>query len=271
MRFQELTGGDITVSGENPSRTRRWRALDIGFTPGVDAFDLVASSAIGFVPRQTQHPQGQLFRGDIQLHENTYARDYEISCTYTKEEREAGAYQITVGGTGGTVNVKAGTRIAGFGPEADKVDNGGLIGVNGDEIEGVDIPVSGMLLSVSYRHPQGKLNRNYIKAIDKLVGYVNNDIFLGYDPGEVRFLKPSFTESNTEASAGYDFEISRNQVNEDVGGIVVTSRKGWDVLAISYKDDVLNGVPVKKVKYIETIRPAGRAFVDFVPAFGWGG
>jgi hypothetical protein len=173
--------------------------------------------------------------------------------------------------TGGTINVPAGTRIAGFGPSDDAVDNDGLIGVGGNgEIAGVDIPVAESKITVNFRHPQGKLNAAYVKAIGRLVGYPNSTTFLTYAPGEVLYLGGNFTETESEATAQYSFAISYNVYNLVLGGITVTEKAGWDVLSITYKDDVNNGHGVRGIKYIEVIRPAGRAWQSYAAAFGWG-
>jgi hypothetical protein len=270
MRFEQLSGGDI-ITGQEPSVTVRYRAVDIGFTV-IDAFNLVASFAMANVPLTYLHPQGLLFRGDMQLHENVYARSYDITVPYTKSKKESGTYQITVDQTGGTVNVKAGTRIAAFfNAAADEVNNGGLIGVNGDDVEGVDIPVESTKIVVNFRHPQGVLNRAYVYRTGALTGYVNSDPFLGREPGEFRYQGGNFTESDTEASAAYNFEFSENIVGATIGGIANINKKGWDVFSPTFFDDVENNNPAKKLKCLEVVRPAGREFKAFAAAFGWGG
>lgn len=271
QRLERTTGGDISMNP--PAATHKWRLIgDPPFLPNGDYFSYVASLALQQIPRTFVHPLGVLFRQDIQIHENWYGRYYEITVPYGREKKEQeGAYQITVDQTGGTVNVKAGTRIAGYGEEDDKVDNGGLIGVDGDEVRGVDIPVEEGKINVTFRHPEGALNRAYIIAVGRLVGFPNEDPFLGYEPGEVLYLGGSFTESNTEATAAYSFAISYNRTNFDVGGITVVEKKGWDVLSPTYKKVAEDDHVVQKLAYIEIIRPAGREWKPYASTFGWGG
>ncbi len=272
--FEEVNGGDMTVT--EPSVTRRFRAKGVTGLVGIDAFDYVTSYALANTAKTIVTPMGQLYRQDIQLHENRYARSYDISVPYGRKKRESGAYQITVDQTGGMVNVKAGTRIAGYVATAgDLVDNGGLIGVEGEDVKGTEIPVEQTRITVNFRHPQGVLNPAYIKAIGQIVGYPNSDPFLGYEPGEVLYKGGNFTESNSEATATYNFDISFNRANIVIGGITVVEKFGWDVLSFVYRDEEFdngtNIVPVKTLKCIEVIRPAGREWVAYQASFGWGG
>lgn len=268
FRFEQVTESDIGM--EPPTANIRYRSTGQPPTmPPGDYFNWISSYALANIPRTYAHPRGIIFLQDIQIHENVYARHYEITAPYGRRKREPGAYQITVDQTGGTVHVTAGTRIAVYGsfPE----DNGGLIGVDGDNVNGVDIPVEETKINVQFRHPQGILNRNYIRATGRLVGFPNNDSFLGYEPGEVLYLGGQFTETDTEATAQYSFAISYNQTNFQVGGITVTEKKGWDVLSPSYRPTVdSNNRAVRQLGCIEIIRPAGRDWKDYVSVFGWG-
>lgn len=270
FRFEQITGGDITT--DPPTATLRYRATGAPASlPSGDYFSWIASYALANTDPTYVHPRGLIFRQDLQIHENWYARHYDIVVPYGRQKKQAGAYQISVDQTGGTVHVTAGTRIAGYGPAADAVDNGGLIGVDGDNVNGTDIEVEDSKINVMFRHPQGVLTRAYVRAVGRLVGFPNSDSFLGYDPGEVKYLGGQFTETDTEATAQYSFAISYNRTNFSVGGITITEKKGWDVISPVYKDDVDGGNPVRRLAYIEIIRPAGREWTAYGPVFGWGG
>ena len=80
----------------------------------------------------------------------------------------------------------------------------------------------------------------------------------------------NLTETNTEATATYYFEISYNRTGLVIGGITVAQKYGWDVISPTFKTTTNNGRKVKQLSYIEIIRPAGRAWVDYKPIFGWG-
>jgi hypothetical protein len=241
---------------------------------GGDAFDWVSSQVMalivgGYATYLT--PLGTLFWNSIQLHESFYAQHYEISVTYSPVNRQTGTYQITVDQAVGNVHVTAGRRIAGFGPAANEVNSGGVFW-NGEEVTGTEVPVAEDRITVMYRHPQSFLNAAYIRSVGTLRGYPNSDVFLGYQPGEVRYMGGNFTETEAEASASYSFEISPNVTNLVVGGITITSKSGFDVISPVYEPTTdTNGAgvthAVKKLKYIEIIRP--REHKPYGPVFGW--
>ncbi len=279
--FKKQTGGEITFAP--PTVTHRYVSTGaLSPLPAGDYFSWLASFAMANVPASITHPGGAtLYRQDIQVHESYYANAYELTVPYAEQQKESGAYQISVNGTGGTTHVTAGTRVTGYGPDGsetdapdqpNKVDNGGLIGVDGDEIHGIDVPVPQTKITVNFRHPAGKLDAEYVKAITELAGRPNKDTFLTYEPGEVRFLAPTFTETMAEATAQYDFAISRNRKDFKVGGITVTEKPGWDILSPYYGHDVDNEHGVRKLLYLEQITaPGGLEWIDYVPVFGWGG
>ena len=295
--FQRMTQGDISF--EPATRVDRWAYVGTPPTlPGGDFFSYVASLALSNTPMFiVEQSIGKLWRQTIQLHENWYARDYEITVTYGRVQRDVGAYQIVFDQTGGTALALAGERISGWGrdgggigaeePKTDpRYNNRGLIGKDGDEVRGEEIPVNSPSLTVLFRHPQAFLNRVYIRRIGRLVGHPNQDDFLGYEPGEVRFRGGNFTETNTEATAQYNFEIAYNVKEADdfrLGkwetadgsddGILIKEKAGWDVISPVYEDvtDDDDKKPVKKLEYVEIIRP--RPFKDYAAesGFGWGG
>jgi len=274
FQFKLVKGSDLTLSRDGLNIQRKFRATDKPpVTPTGDYFDFVASAAMSWIKQYAptyQTPYGILFWNTIQVHENHYALNYEISVAYGPHNHQAGAYQISVDQSGGTVHVTAGRRISGHGDYANEVDNGGLIGVDGDEVHGTDIPVEQTKITVMFRHPGGILNRNYIRNTGELVGFPNNDPFLGYAAGEVLYLGGNFTETQTEASASYSLAISYNRTNFDVGGITISEKKGWDVISPTYEYDEHNDHGVRKLQYIEIIRPAGREWKDYKTVFGWG-
>ena len=275
LTFEPINGSDATFDKENVTIVRKYRArnqLPVSIPGGTDYFDTVASAAMTWVAANaatSQSPMGTLYWNSIQLHENYYALSYAISVTYGRTQKATGAYQITVNQSGGTVHVTSGRRIAGYGPAKNKVDHGGLIGVDGDKVAGTDIPVDQTKLSVMFRHPEGQLNRAYLRNIGRLVGYPNKAAFLDYEPGEVLYMGSNATETDTEASAAYSFKVSYNRKNFKVGGILIAEKAGWDIISPTYEDAEEDGHGVRKVKYLEIIRPAGREWQDY-GAFGWG-
>jgi len=274
--LRHKVGSDLTLDRESLTIVRKMEVIGkLPFTGGGDAFDYVSSAVMALVQANYatyQTPMGMLFWNSIQLHENFYAQIYEISVTYSPTDRQSGTYQITVDQAVGNVFVTAGTRIAGYGPPGQAaIDSGGVF-FNGEEVTGTDVPVAEDRIIISYRHPQAFLNRGYIRATGTLRGYPCSDSFLGYAAGEVRYMGGQFTESEAEATAQYNFDISPNVTNLVVGGITIATKSGFDVISPIYehKVDDAGGEAnaVKKIKYIEIIRP--RQHKAYQTVFGWG-
>jgi hypothetical protein len=278
LTLKHIVGSDITLDRENLTIVRKFRVKGtLPYTGGGDCFDVVSSQVMGLITMSYATygtPMGTLFWNSIQLHEESYAQHYEVSVTYSPYNKQTGTYLVRIEHAAGTAKATAGERIAGY-PTNDAVDNGGVIW-NGQEVVGVDVPYNQTRIVISYRHPQLFLNFAYIRAIGSLVGHPNNDTFLGYLPGEIAYAGGNATASECEASAEYSFEVSRNAVNLEVGGITIDEKKGFDVISPVYKwdtDDDASGntKAIRPIDYIEIIRPRGREWKDYVSVFGWGG
>lgn len=277
LTLELVTGSDLTLDRDSLTIVRKFRVKgELPFTGGGDAFDFVSSQVMGLVVMtypMYATPMGTLFWNSIQLHESFYAQQYEISVTYSPFNRQTGTYLVRVEHAAGTAKATAGERIAGY-PAATAHDNGGVI-FDGLEVVGVDVPFNQTRIVISYRHPQAFLNHAYLRAVGALVGHPNNDIFLGYDPGEIAYAGGNATESEAEASAEYSFEVSRNVTNLVVGGITIADKKGFDIISPHYESEVEDVGGVKKgvrtLDYIEIIRPIGREFQNYASVFGWGG
>lgn len=270
------TGSDLTLDRESMTIIRKFNVVGkLPYSFGGDAFDYVSSAVMAQIVSnypQYSTPMGMLYWNSIQLHENFYAQSYDVSVTYSPANKQNGTYQIQVDQAVGNVRVTAGTRIAGYGPAANEVDNGGVF-YNGTEVTGTDVPVAEDRITIMFRHPQSYLNGPYIRAIGKLRGYPNSDTFLGYAAGEVRYMGGNFTQTDAEATASYAFAISPNATNLSVAGITIASKSGFDVISPTYEseDEANPGGKthsLRKVSYIEIIRP--RQHKAYRPVFGWG-
>lgn len=277
LTLELVVGSDLTLDRDSLTIIRKFRVKGtLPYSGGGDAFDVVSSLVMGLIKStypMYSTPMGTLFWNAIQLHESHYAQLYEISVTYSPYNRQTGTYLVRVEHAAGTAKATAGERIAGY-PAADEVDNEGVIW-NGQEVVGVDVPFNQTRIVISYRHPQFFLNHAYLQDIGELVGHPNDDIFLGYDPGEIAYAGGNATESEAEASAEYSFEVSRNEINLVVGGITIADKKGFDIISPVYKwdtEDDSGGTTkaIRPIDYIEIIRPRGREWKHYVSVFGWG-
>lgn len=282
LTIEEVTGWDLTVDAKDaPSASRKLRVQGVLPFAGVgDAFDHVASQVMAAVAGGAYAtwytPAGKLYWQTIQLHETAYATVYDVSVAYTPYDRQVGTYQISLDYGVGNQHVYGGTRLAGYAAAAaDVVDNGGLIGVDGEEIKGIDIPVEESSLTVSFRHPRAFLNWDYIDRVCTLRGHPNSDTFLRWAAGEVMFLGGQFTQTEAEATALYRFALSKNRTNIVIGGITVASKAGWDVLSFTHfpTTSTAGGKThaVRQIKCIEVIRaPGGMDWKAYRSTFGWG-
>ncbi|MHC4335961.1 MAG: hypothetical protein ACYSUV_19760 [Planctomycetota bacterium] len=287
LTLELIVGSDLTLNRDNLTIVRKFRVKGtLPYTTGGDCFDTVASQVMyeiqtggtdpnGYAYGPTYDtPMGLLYWNSIQLHESYYAQAYDIGVTYSPHEKKTGTYLVRVEHAAGTAKATAGERIAGY-PTADAVDNKGVIW-NGQEVVGVDVPFNQSRIVISYRHPEAFLNHDYLRAVGRLVGHPNDDTFLGYAPGEIAYTGGNATESETEASAEYTFEVSRNVTNIEVGGITIADKKGFDIISPVYKwdtEDDAGGTTkaIRPIDYIEIIRPRGREWMNYVSVFGWGG
>lgn len=280
LTLEAIVGSDLELDRERLTIVRKFRVKGTLPYSGGDCFDVVASQVMGLVQMtypMYATPMGTLHWDSIRLHESFYAQLYEIGVTYTPynyNNKPSGTYLVRVEHAAGTAKATAGERIAGY-PSAEAVDNEGVIW-DGQEVVGVDVPFNQTRIVISYRHPQMFLNHAYLRAIGKLVGHPNNDIFLGYDPGEIAYMGGNATESECEASAEYAFEVSRNETDLEVGGITIDEKKGFDIISPVYKWDTEDDgggdtKAIRPIDYIEIIRPRGREWEDYASVFGWGG
>ena len=269
----ELVDQELDLNREQPRMIAQFRAMDELPVLG-DHFASTATAAL--LELSTAYPTfdtpyGTLYFNAMQMSENSYGQLYGVTATYTLNDKQVGAYQVTVDTTGGTVNVKEGTVQAVYGANAPALaDAPETINVLGDDIRGVDIPVPQTKITVSFRHAQGILDQDYIYETGKLVGHPNDAEFLGYQPGEVLYLGGNFTQTEAEATATYYFAISYFIATFDVAGITVTNKEGWDLLDAVYINQEAGDRSVWKLDYFKTIRPAGRDWKDYGATFGWG-
>lgn len=217
---------------------------------------------------------GGLYRQDIIIN-SVSTTQWEITVPYGPAPL-IGSYRLGFDTTGGTVHVTAsrqtvgayGTRLNGQPAAID--DHKGMIGVTQDGIEGADIVVPTLKLTLQFQHDLGIITLPQIKQLARNVGKFNTDYFLTFAPGEVLFLGATGDEGvNTPTSITYQFACSENVSNLSIGTAITGIQKyGHDYVWIQYKDDFVNQTPVKRPisAYVERVY----AGIPFVPLFGFG-
>jgi len=242
------------------------------FATGSSDQAYVAAFAAGATPSITATPQGVLYRQNISLSWESSAYCV-VTANYGPTDKTLGSYEVSFDTAGGTVHITGSKDTVGLYPAGQAPDMGGAIGVNGDDVDGTDIVVPALKLTVSFRHPAGVITLPQVKTMARHTAYVNDDEFLTFAPGEVLFLGASGRWGpGTETSLQYQFACSENADGDKkltFGDIANVVKQGHDYCWIRFKDEVVGGKPVKVPKYAYVERVYSR--VDFAPLFGFGG
>lgn len=128
------------------------------------------------------------------------------------------------------------------------IDNKGLIGVHGKDVDGVDIVQPVYNFTETYLFDQAAVTAAYKATLFQLTGTVNKFIFKGFQPGEVLFLgAEGGSDGLDRVKITYHFSCSQNATNLKVGPITGIDKKGWEYLSIRYID-TLDGVGVAIAK-----------------------
>lgn len=144
---------------------------------------------------------------------------------------------------------------AGFDPP----DFKGAIGVNGQEVEGVDVVVPQAITTRTAYKDASEVDTDYQNALIGLVGSVNSETFLGRAAGEVLFL--GATGSRLGNSGKYEitfkFAISPNRSGFSHGDITGIDKAGWDYLWFYYDSTTNANKLVKRpaAAYVERVYP----------------
>lgn len=167
--------------------------------------------------------------------------------------------QITVGiptlsfnvGGGSThiTNSIANTRYRDTSLLADDMDFKGAIGVEINEsgsarVRGVEIFAPVLEYSYAIQFENADITDSYIDAVFNTVG-MNDAEFYGRPAGSVLFKGCRGTRKGSEKwELTFDFAYSPNGIDVPVGGITVSSKRGWDYLDVLYvsNGDRVNGL-----------------------------
>jgi hypothetical protein len=240
---------------------------------------IVKSYARLATPLVVVHNGAFLYRQDISC-EPAGFDVYYLTAPYAPKKREHGSFRLTFDTTGGTLNVKCSrSTVASYkqpGDTGDIPNHQGAIGVKskgkGLDVEGAEIVVPALKITVHFKHPMGVITIPQIKQLARWTGNVNSDTFLTFAPGEVLFLGCKGSEgSDAETEVGYDFACSENLQNKLIGGITVAEKQGWDVYWVQFKQDVDPDAdkPISPPEYIYVERVYDR--IAMAASLGFGG
>jgi len=177
--------------------------------------------------------------------------------------------------SGGTTHITqqpqldAGTSIRTYGTERRYPESGvdaapdqqGAIGVDGQNVNGVDIIVPALQWTETYDVPAQYVTTQYIKNVSALTGTVNNAAFRGFAAGEVLFQGATGSQDwdaekgDSPWSLSYKFLASANADGTTIplvtvgtmGGIL---KKGHEYLWVRYEDEVDANTLVKRPRHV---------------------
>lgn len=228
----------------------------------------VKAAALSLTPPLVTTVHGFLYRQDLAIEPDGFNL-FRVTVPYGRNPRADGSLRFNMSSQGGTFHVSASRETVAKYP-AEAKDYKQLIGVHGDQVDGVDIVVPATRVSVTFSHPAGVLNLPYAFTIADLAGTVNSDTFLARPAGTMLFLGHDCSDgSDVAAEATYHFAYSKNLSGFSIGPISGISKQGHDYLWVAFKPAVDDGKPVHEPEAVYVERLYER--IAFGPAFGFGG
>jgi hypothetical protein len=147
-------------------------------------------------------------------------------------------------------------RVATSSGAPDSIESKTAIGVDADgNINGCKVLTGYRTRTEIFYMPLRRLSTKYEKALDQLVGAINNKAFRGYAAGEVRFDGATYTyrEGQEEpVRVTFKYSISANMEKVKFGKWKMTKR-GWDYAWIKYTTDEADGEPVAEYAVIDEV------------------
>ena len=208
-----------------------------------------------------------LWRQDIRL-EPVASSLYTVVVPYGPNNVVMGEFRLAFDTTGGTIHILASRQTLSSYP-AGAPDYKGLIGVHAADVDGCDIVIPALRLTVNFQHPLGIMTLPRIKQLARNVGKVNSATWLTFAAGEVLFLGVTGDEGTAApTNVAYSFACSENVTGLTVGAIANIVKRGHDYLWLYYQDGVDGGKPIKKAKYAYVERVY--AETNFTALLGFG-
>lgn len=199
---------------------------------------------------------------------------YEATVEYGPEDDpksdkplEPGEWKYSFDTTGGKhkLSISKATRARqwAWSMSNDAPDLKGAINFDGKKVAGVDVVVSNLEFSITVIYNPAAVTVAFVQELARKTGRMNNDVWLGFDPGEVLFLgargdgtlptvrgqrvKPVPIQFSFAASENRDVVIGSNPAP--------LKKRGWDYLWVRYERVENAGLdyPVPVHAYVERV------------------
>jgi hypothetical protein len=240
---------------------------------GTDDKNTAMAYAHGATPAFVINPFGLLYKQDLQLTRTAY-NHWTVRIPYAPAKNATGEWTWDFDTTGGTVHLTQAKAEVSRYPVATAPNQQGAIGVDGNEVKGVEIVIPAMKINVQYKHPIGVLTLAQAKYLSNITGTVNSDPFLSFAPGEVLFLGARGSDgTEAEVSVSYSFAMAANATDLTIGSIAGVAKAGWNVAWIRYQDTIVsqdgkdNPCRVPKYVYVDRVYDT----IPMAAALGFGG
>tara|TARA_B100000809_G_scaffold43546_1_gene37773 strand:- start:2065 stop:2886 length:822 start_codon:yes stop_codon:yes gene_type:complete len=163
-----------------------------------------------------------------------------------KKENIYGLQSISFDTGGGNMTVQTGKLIGSFtADDRTPTDYGGAINIKNDgeqlSVDGIDILLPTLKFSETWNFPASRVSANWVKGVSSVTGTVNAGGFRSFQRGEVLFQgvtgsysKPAEGEEPV-ATMTFNFDCSQNISRQQVGGVTVPYKRGWDVISVIYR------------------------------------
>ncbi len=233
----------------------------------VDDF-FVQAYALSATPLVVVTIVGILRRADIKVSPDGDAQ-YLVTVDYTANKTDNGSYTFDFDTTGATVKIKAAKEHVETYPTSGNPYKGAINVDQDGKVQGSDIVIPMLKLSVKFSHPQGVVDVPFARMLSRATGHTNSDGFLSHDPGELLYLGSSGSDgSEAAADVTYHFASSENVDDLSFGEITDIVKQGHHLAWVEFKDEVDSGNPVQQPKavHIERVYDA----IGFADTFGWG-
>jgi hypothetical protein len=183
-----------------------------------------------------------------------------------------GATRVTFTTRGGTRHITQSFVQHSYSPtEEEAPDYQNAINVNGDSVEGVDVVSPVLHFTEEHWLPYTSVVQpTYMNNLVGLTGTVNNDVFRGFQAGEVLFhgadgaYEVSIVaepDPDLKVPVTYEFSASPNLADLAVGDITGVAKQGHDFLWVRYKEDTSDDekhlVKVPAFVYVEKVYEDG--------------
>ena len=187
---------------------------------------------------------GDLYRSSIDVEEagpELFYCDVHYG-TPDKKEPEAGEYKWTFDTTGATRHITQGIAHVATYPAPGKtpIDHQGAIGVTDNGVEGTDVPDRAFKWTETHFLLLASYGFAYATVLGAYTGQSNTTTFRGFPAGTVRFNGASGGQSSKDPTlleVTFHFEVSPNESNLSIGEITDISKKGWEYLWVTYREE----------------------------------